>query len=109
MKFLRDAGAILETHGGLMRIRRILLLTMFLLALGASAQKRRSVGVSPAVSNGLAWPNSVTITTDATYRYVTSNGIPDHTAGAFPNAHNPNTIAPQNYSFRLPLNPQVAA
>jgi len=95
-----------------MRIRRVVILMMVLLAMGASAQRRRSVAsspeVTPAVSNGLPWANSVTITTDATSRSIKSNGIPDHTAGAFPNAHNPNTIAPQNYSFRLPLNPQVA-
>ena len=39
------------------------------------------------------------------YRYVTANGIPDHAAGQFPNAHNPNSIREQQYSFRMPRIP----
>lgn len=39
------------------------------------------------------------------YRYVTANGIPDHAAGQFPNAHNPNSIGEQQYSFRMPRIP----
>jgi hypothetical protein len=41
------------------------------------------------------------------YRYITSNGIPDHTPGQFPNRHNPNTIAPQSYDFRVTASPKV--
>src|SRR5688572_21486461 len=44
--------------------------------------------------------------TDSQYRYIISNGIPCH-PGQFPNAHNPNTIAPQNYHFRMPLHPDL--
>ena len=39
------------------------------------------------------------------YRYITSNGIPDHTTGQFPNRGNPNTISAQDYHFKVPLNP----
>lgn len=49
----------------------------------------------------------VKIYTEGNYRYIVSNGIP-HTHGPFPNSGNPNTIAPQNYRFRVSLNPQVA-
>jgi hypothetical protein len=42
------------------------------------------------------------------YRYITSNGIPDHPTGRFPNAGNPNTIAPQSYRLRVPASPKVA-
>lgn len=57
-----------------------------------------------------ALPKSeVTITTDQSYRYIQSNGIPDHATGQFPNAHNPNTIRPQNYHYRVPLHPRIAA
>lgn len=52
--------------------------------------------------------NQVSITTDDTYRYITSNGVP-YSHGAFPNAHNPSTISAQSYKFRVPLKPQVAA
>jgi len=43
------------------------------------------------------------------YRYVTANGMPDHAAGQFPNAHNPNSIREQRYSFRMPRIPVEAA
>jgi hypothetical protein len=42
------------------------------------------------------------------YRYITSNGIPDHATGAFPNAGNPNSIAPQNYHWRVTTTPKPA-
>ncbi len=47
--------------------------------------------------------NNVHIYTDGNYRYVESNGIPDHPTGQFPNRGNPNTISEQNYRFRMPL------
>ncbi len=39
------------------------------------------------------------------YRYITSNGIPDHATGQFPNRGNPNSISAQDYHFKMPLNP----
>lgn len=39
------------------------------------------------------------------YRYIESNGLPDHTAGQFPNAHNPNTISEQNLHYRVAESP----
>lgn len=42
------------------------------------------------------------------YRVITSNGLPDHQPGTFPRKGNPNTIAAQNYTFRVPLKPVVA-
>ncbi len=42
------------------------------------------------------------------YRYINSNGIPNHRAGQFPNRNNPNSISPQNYQFRVPLDPQTS-
>lgn len=55
-----------------------------------------------------ALQNEVRITTDENYRYIRSNGIPDHQPGQFPNRGNPNMIRPQNHSYRVPLNPQKA-
>lgn len=52
--------------------------------------------------------HAVDITTDETHRYVKSNGIPDHTPGAFPNRNNPNAISGQEYQYRVPLNPEAA-
>src|SRR5687767_3221785 len=41
------------------------------------------------------------------YRHITSSGLPDHQPGQFPNRNNPNTIAPQTYAFRIPLEPKA--
>lgn len=38
-------------------------------------------------------------------RLMTTNGLPNHTTGTFPNAGNPNTISAQNVKYSFPLNP----
>lgn len=43
------------------------------------------------------------------YRHVVANGIPDHTIGRFPNRGNPNVVAEQSYTFRIPLDPAPPA
>lgn len=53
-------------------------------------------------------PSQVKITTDGNYRRIQANGLPDHTPGQFPNRHNPNTIAPQAYDYKVPLHPKLA-
>jgi hypothetical protein len=50
----------------------------------------------------------VTISVEGQYRVIRCNGIPNHETGEFPNRNNPNSIAPQNYSFLIPLKPKVA-
>lgn len=52
--------------------------------------------------------NQVSITISGDSRVITSNGIPDHKTGSFPNRNNPNTISAQNHSFKVPLNPKKA-
>ena len=49
--------------------------------------------------------SQVEITERDGYRYIKSNGIPNHRTGQFPNRGNPNRISPQNYNFRIPLSP----
>lgn len=41
-------------------------------------------------------------------RSISSNGIPDHDVGRFPNRGNPHAIRRQSYHFHLPADPQVA-
>lgn len=53
--------------------------------------------------------NEVTITIEGNQRVVTSNGIPDHPTGRFPNADNPNGLSAQHYRFTMPLKPAIAA
>ena len=50
----------------------------------------------------------VVITEKDGYRYITSNAIPDHLPGVFPNSGNPNAIRPQQLSFRMTLTPTFA-
>lgn len=50
--------------------------------------------------------NIVEITEGGAYRYINSNGIPDHKTGAFPNSGNPNSISAQSHKYRVPLNPE---
>lgn len=70
---------------------------------------------------------ATSITTDGVYVYIKTNGTPDHksvyypvshnlyenfsgtTFGGYTFARNPNTIAAKNYTFKIPLNPTVAA
>lgn len=72
----------------------------------ATAIMCMSMGLHAAADTGA---NEVAITTDAQYRYITSNGIPDHATGQFPNRGNPNQVSEQSHSYRMPLNPALAA
>ncbi|TWU23259.1 hypothetical protein Pla52o_27950 [Novipirellula galeiformis] len=61
----------------------------------------------PATSTP-AIKNEVTITIEGDQRVITSNGIPEHPTGQFPNRGNPNRITPQTHVYRIPANPKVA-
>jgi len=50
--------------------------------------------------------NEVSFKEDGNYRYIKSNGIPNHTTGKFPNSGNPNSISEQNHNFRVTLTPK---
>ena len=56
----------------------------------------------------LSAASSVSIREEGDYRYIESNGIPDHETGHFPNSGNPNKISEQSYHFRVPLHPNDA-
>lgn len=72
--------------------------------LSLAAQLPAFASVVPA-----GFPAVVEVSTDATYRYIHANGIPQHGVGVFPNAENPNAIAPQSYTFRVLLRPERGA
>jgi hypothetical protein len=59
-------------------------------------------------NNSTSRTNRVSISIEGDWRIIRANGLPDHAPGKFPNAHNPNSIAPQNYTFRVPAHPKVA-
>ena len=52
---------------------------------------------------------SAVITTDANYRYISSDGLPNHETGNFPNSGNPNSISEQDHDFRVALKPEYKA
>jgi hypothetical protein len=51
--------------------------------------------------------NRVAITEAGDERLISSNDIPEHDVGAFPNRGNPHAIAAQRWEIRLPLHPTV--
>ncbi|MEM9420155.1 MAG: YHYH protein [Planctomycetota bacterium] len=59
-------------------------------------------------ANVNGFQHKAVITEKDGYRTITSNGIPDHVPGQFPTRGNPNTISAQDYTFRMPLDPQPA-
>lgn len=61
----------------------------------------------PATSRRIEAPR-VSISVDGDTRVVKANGLPDHTPGQFPRQGNPNRISPQDYTFKIPVKPQVA-
>ncbi|MDH5508056.1 MAG: YHYH protein [Anaerolineae bacterium] len=71
---------------------------------GAAAEN-----VQTAPGGTAALVNEVSISYDDTTMIVQSNGIPSHATGDFPNSTNPNTITAQNYTFYIPLNPQISS
>lgn len=52
-----------------------------------------------------AFPSTFSLTDGSTTRALTSNGIPDHPIGAFPNTNNPNAVSQQAHAWTVPLAP----
>lgn len=75
--------------------------------LGSATQTYPQEGST--IAQKLAFQNQVTIEVKGNYRYITSNGIPDHQPGIFPNRGNPNRISPQKHQYRVPVRPQQTA
>ncbi len=64
-------------------------------------------GEIPAIAATTSGEAKVVVSIAGGYRVFTSNGLPDHKPGAFPNAGNPNRISTQSYTFRVALKPQT--
>lgn len=80
-----------------------------LLALGSIAAVSFAQPTEPArrLEDLAATESKVSIAIENGYRVIRANGLPDHTTGRFPNRGNPNRISPQNYTFRVPMNPKA--
>lgn len=64
-----------------------------------------AVAVGALSAQAIAASNSVKITETGGQRCMTSNGIPDHQTGRFPNSGNPNSIAIQNIKLCVTASP----
>jgi hypothetical protein len=87
---------------------RILLLTSLLATPCLAHPGHFEFAADDSGSSSSAAP-AVTIEENDGYRYITSNGIPNHQPGSFPNRNNPNSISPQRYQLKVTLNPKPAA
>lgn len=59
-----------------------------------------------AISPAYAYTGRVSMVFQGPFRVIKSNGIPNHSTGAFPNEGNPNTISEQSYDYRMPKDPE---
>ena len=51
--------------------------------------------------------NKVSIKVEGDYRIITSNNVPKHKIGKFPNEGNPNAMSEQRVNLKLPANPKA--
>jgi hypothetical protein len=98
-----------ENQGSMKPSFRFLLLILTGMVLAFLLSSAVLCAGAQTAPNGAALTNRVSITIEGESRVIRANGLPDHAMGPFPNAHNPNSASPQNYVFRVPVHPQVAA
>jgi hypothetical protein len=65
------------------------------------------LGFSIPICSAWAQENGMSMEIRGGFRYITSNGIPDHEPGRFPNSGNPNAIRAQVYAYRVPVQPEM--
>jgi len=87
-------------------MKKITLLLAITLSYVSHAQSTFSTKGGHACTENLPYESEVHIKTDKKYRYITSNSIPSHAVGEFPTRGNPNTISPQDFSYKIPLTPK---
>ena len=68
--------------------------------------RSHETGQLPVAGTPTTLPDSaVSMTISGQMRFFTSNGIPDHAPGRFPNRGNPNNVSAQSYTFQVSLDP----
>ncbi len=53
--------------------------------------------------------DAVDVSSDASWWYIHTNGLPDHETGDFPNSGNPNTISEQDADYKITRYPEKTA
>lgn len=71
-------------------------------------KSQRPLALVPATEK-TSEPSMVKIEVDDNYRIIKGNALPGHLIGTFPNHRNPHRVQSYEYSYRLPLNPVLAA
>ncbi len=79
-----------------------------LIAYGMIGHRALAQNQAQRAASNSTFKSDVTIQVRDGYRYIISNGIPNHTVGQFPNPGNPNRISPQYYSWRIPETGKIA-
>ncbi|QHI38868.1 hypothetical protein IMCC3317_42680 [Kordia antarctica] len=91
-------------------MKQILFTTFLLFAMITFAQETSkntfSVTDGYECTEMVKYKSEVTISKQGKYRVIKSNAIPKHATGAFPNAGNPNTISPQEKTYKVALRPK---
>lgn len=83
-----------------------LVITLCFSTISTAQQDTFSVTDGYECTETLDYTNEVTFSEKGKYRIITSNAIPNHTVGAFPNPGNPNAIRPQEKTYKISLHPQ---
>lgn len=68
-------------------------------------KKIASVSILSVFCVAHLFASSVNIYTGSRYRYIKSDGLPNHSYGQFPNRSNPHSISSQNFDFKVPVKP----
>jgi YHYH protein len=92
----------------LMKLQIGYVLGMSLVAFAAARLSAHGDHSEAGHSHAEPGASEVTIEVRGEFRYIESNGIPNHETGQFPNRHNPNRISEQRHVFRVPLHPEKA-
>ncbi|XP_070561848.1 uncharacterized protein [Ptychodera flava] len=67
--------------------------------------KFRTTGIAESNTNQIGW---VSVATEGDLHIFTSNVIPDHQTGSFPNQDNPHSIIEQDFQISVPVTPTEA-
>ncbi|MEQ2008996.1 MAG: YHYH protein [Limisphaerales bacterium] len=76
---------------------------------GRGGEQKGKQYAAPAGDGKNPAPSQVSITVEGGFRVIKANGLPDHAPGQFPNRGNPNVVAAQSYSYRVPAQPKENA
>lgn len=99
-------------------MKKIAYLLVLMIIIGCSANKSKRIAsaninsyseidfTNEYIINDEEFGTKTSVTIVNGLRKMTTNALPNHTTGEFPNQGNPNTIKPQNITYSIPLQPK---